>query len=373
MARQQPGETKAPLVIALAFFVLTSLGLGVLAYMAYSDLEAADAAVAEAKKKEDAAVQLAETADAKAKLYKVAVGTGNDQDRTDLENLRPDAQTAVMAEYNEFQNALAQRVAGAVQNVTKEKFVGQTGSFADPKNVFVWRKSPEGKLLAAPDKPILDQMVKFYADQQLAQIDATTKQKQASTAQADAEQAAKDLQAIKDQYQAELDKVPGKIAEAVKQFQAMADKSEQTFTVASKDYKGAIRQSDKDKQDLAFQMSQLEDQIARLKVLKSRLEEQQAAETDHFAYDKPHGKVIAKRGQTVDINLGRSDNVRTGLTFAVHPSNTPDVGMASRMQPDGRGGQMVVPKAQLEVIEVLGPDLSRRGSPRNRTAFATAS
>ena len=58
--------------------------------------------------------------------------------------------------------------------------------------------------MAAPDKPILDQMVKFYADQQLAQIDATTKQEQVATAQADAEQAAKDLQAIKDQYQAEL-------------------------------------------------------------------------------------------------------------------------------------------------------------------------
>ena len=85
MARQQPGETKAPLVIALAFFVLTSLGLGVLAGHGQLDLEAADAAVAEAKK-EDAAVKLAETADAKAKLYKVAVGTGNDQDWTDLED-----------------------------------------------------------------------------------------------------------------------------------------------------------------------------------------------------------------------------------------------------------------------------------------------
>ena len=55
-------------------------------------------------------------------------------------------------------------------------------------------------------------------------------------------------------------------------------------------------------------MSQLEDQIARLKVLKSRLEEQQAAETDHFAYDKPHGKVIAKRGRDGrhQISAGRT-------------------------------------------------------------------
>ena len=37
MARQQSGESKAPLVIALAFFVLTTLALGIMVYMAYDE------------------------------------------------------------------------------------------------------------------------------------------------------------------------------------------------------------------------------------------------------------------------------------------------------------------------------------------------
>ena len=375
MARQQAGESKAPLVIALAFFVLTTLGLGVLAYMFYGEIEQADASVAEAKTKADAAVTLAETEKAKAQMYRNAVGTGSDQDRTDLENLRPDAQTAVQAEFDAFQQALVQRLAGAVQTVTKEEFVGQTGAFTPPEKLLVWRKTPEGKLAAAPDKPLVDQMVKFYADQQLAQIDATTKQKEAAAAKKDAEQAAADLQAIKDQYQAELDKVPTTVAALSDKFEKIAQTSQNKFVTASSGYADDIRGAEKKQQDLVFQMKRLQDEIARLRVLKSRLEEQQAAEADHFAYDKPHGKIIAKRGQTVDIDLGSADNVRTGLTFAVHPSNTPDVGMSSRMQPDGQGGKVVVPKAQLEVIEVLGPGLSRaritKESNRIRDAVLT--
>ena len=42
------GETKAPIVIALVFFVLCTIGLGVFAYMTHEDLTAAKSAAAEA-------------------------------------------------------------------------------------------------------------------------------------------------------------------------------------------------------------------------------------------------------------------------------------------------------------------------------------
>lgn len=358
MARQQSGESKAPLVIALALFVLTTLVLGVLTYLAYSDMEAVNLAADEAKKKEAAAVKLLEAEKAKALLYRVAVGTATEEDRTNLKNLTKDAKDAVAAEYNIFYKALLTRVAGAVQDVKKKDFVGKS-EFVDPKNVFVWNMAADGTLADAPQKPLVDQMVGFYASQQLAQLDAATKQQQADTAKAAYQQAAANEKAMADQLDKALKAVPGKVAAQIKTFEDQANKRAQGFEEASKDYRGEIKAQDDAKAKLNFEIQRREDEIARLRILKTRLEEEQTAKADHFQYDRPHGKILAKRGEVVDINLGSADNVRTGLTFAVHPSDTPIRGMQSRNRPDGRGGQVIVPKAQLEVIEVLGPNLSR--------------
>lgn len=359
MARQQSGETKAPLVIALAFFVLSTLVLGVLAYLAYSDMDAVVAEKNEEQKKAAAAATLVETEKGKALLYKIIVGTATDQDRTDFQNLRQEAKDASKAEYAAFQGDLANRLAGAVTDVQKTQFVGGKGQFVDPKNVFVWNQAADGTLDSAPQKPLIDQMVGFYASQQLAQIDAATKQQQAAAAQTAYQQAVAELNTLKDQYQQRINAVPNEVAAQIKAFQDQAKKSANTLGSASKDFQSKLKDLDTDKQRLAFEIKQKEDEIGRLNILRNRLEEEQAAKSDNFQYDRPHGKILSKRGDIVDINLGRSANVREGLTFAIHPSDTPIRGMQSRMRPDGQGGFQVVPKGQLEVIEVMGPNLSR--------------
>lgn len=82
-----------------------------------------------------------------------------------------------------------------------------------------------------------------------------------------------------------------------------------------------------------------------------------------FAFDQPLGKILRRKGNVVEINLGSSDNVKPGLTFSVQPSDTPERGLNSRMKmvrgPDGTPVAMVIPKGMIEVIEVLGPNSSQ--------------
>ena len=90
--------------------------------------------------------------------------------------------------------------------------------------------------------------------------------------------------------------------------------------------------------------------------------------SDPFAYDEPQGKITSRLADSiVEINLGSNARVQTGLTFTVLPIDFPEKGRVSRIQrvrlPDDRGNfkeiEMFVPKATIEVIEVLGPDVSR--------------
>jgi len=360
MARQQAGESKAPLVIALAFFVLTTLALGVLTYMAYSEMEAVNAAAKEASNKEAAAVKIADIEKGKVLMYKVAIGTASEEDRTNLQNLRQEAKEAVRAEFNQFQADLSNRIAGAIQDVRKQSFVGaKGGDFVEPKNVFVWNWPEQGQLDPAPQKPLIDQMIGFYASQQLAQMEAKEKEAQALAERKNYQAADAELKKLQQQYQDEIKKVPTQIDSRLKQFQAQADKAVKDFEEEKKTYRIELRKHDENIAKLNLEIKRREDEITKLEMLRARLEEQQAAAADHFQYDKPHGKILAKYGDIVDINLGSADNVRAGLTFAVHPSDTPIRGMQSRMRPDGRGGMIVVPKGQIEVIEILGPNLSR--------------
>ena len=101
-----------------------------------------------------------------------------------------------------------------------------------------------------------------------------------------------------------------------------------------------------------------------------KAEDRVANTQDPYQYDRPHGKVTRKSGNIVDIDLGSADNVRPGLTFSVFAGETPRVGFRDRLRPrtgpDGRpvmeGNRPVMdvqPKGTIEVISVLGPNLSQ--------------
>ncbi|MBN9522272.1 sigma-70 family RNA polymerase sigma factor [bacterium] len=84
--------------------------------------------------------------------------------------------------------------------------------------------------------------------------------------------------------------------------------------------------------------------------------------------DEPQGKILRRLAKNVvEIDRGSRSAVKPGQTYTVLPADFPKAGRASRLRefrvPDGRGVMRTkvefVPKATVEVTEVLGPALSR--------------
>jgi RNA polymerase sigma factor (sigma-70 family) len=84
--------------------------------------------------------------------------------------------------------------------------------------------------------------------------------------------------------------------------------------------------------------------------------------------DQPKGKVTRRMSDNlVEINLGTGDQIKPGLKLTVLPSDYAVRGRESRMRqfrvPDEQGNyrtvEQFIPKATVEVVEVLGPELSR--------------
>lgn len=352
MARKESGETKAPLVISLVFFVLTTIGLGVMTYLAYSDMAVVRAeqtkAVSEKKLFEDQSTKDKEIK----QMYRVAIGVGTEEDRTNLQNLRNSDE--VNKAYNEFMNALRNGVAGAVSNEAN-KFVGGGGQpFAmTMDNVFKWNWPQGGKLEAAPSKSLIDQIVAFYAAQQLGERQTATEKTKMAEAIASATTAKTQYEAQIAALRNELNQVPAKIAAEAKKYEDQATKTRTDLGGETAKYQAELKKKDDAIKDLNHELTKIKEDHAKAKDRIQIMEAELAVKEDPFAHDKPHGQIMRRRGNMVEINLGSADNVKSGLKFAVHASDTPQRGFTK-----DRNGT-VQAKAKLEVIQTLGEHLSQ--------------
>ena len=194
MAKQQSGETKAPLVVALAFFVLTTLTLGVLTYMAYSDVAVQKAAAKQAESDKQAAVSKATEEQAKVLMYKTLVGTNTQEE---FDNLKNGGKAEVAKqEYEAFRSAMVNRLKGVETKAAKD-FVGTNKPFAiSPEAVVAWNWT--ATLENPPQTPMIDAVANGYARQMLAAVRLETESKaldQAKQTYLDAHKRAQDAEA----------------------------------------------------------------------------------------------------------------------------------------------------------------------------------
>lgn len=357
------GEGKAPLVIGLVFFVLATIVLGVLAYTYQGDIAAAEAKAVEAKKDTELSrAELSKVQD-QLRLHQVILGHGTEEDRTKLaasankEFLR-DEHAKIMARINgRLQTAI---------DADKGMFVG-TGEKWDPKpsELFSWPWPAQGEMLGAPTPgPLVEAIVKARADREMAMRKVNNVNKSASISEAE-------LKIKADEYTAEKAKFAQATAGIPKQIETIrvalakeVEAKKQEFTDASKDYRKDVGKA-KDDYELAKQRA---DEInAKLKNIQDQLDREvskQSDKEDPFEFDKPKGAVTATYAaqNLVEINIGSADNVRAGLTFNVQPREVAERGLQSRIKKiieNGKYVERMVPKAKVEVIEVLGPNLSR--------------
>ncbi len=367
MAKNKPnsggGETKTPLIVALVFFVLATIIVGVLAYTFQGDIDAAKGEATTAKEESKTARDALSKEQDSRRLYQVVLGMGAEEDRAKL-TASPN-KDYLRDEHAKIVRNINARLQTAVE-AERAGFVGGGTTF-NPKiaELFKWDWPAQGDLLVAPTPgPLVEIIVKKWAERELAIQKFNNEKKTVATLETD-------LKAAKDAYDKEKGTLaavtasyPRKLedarAELAKDLKAKIDE----FVVASKDYRGNIG---KTKEELALQVQQREEIALKLRNIQEQLDKEltkQADKDDPFEFDKPKGTVTATfiSQNIVEIDLGSADNVKAGLTFNIQPREVKDRGIQSRIKrviEDGKYVERVVPKAKVEIIEVLGPNLSR--------------
>lgn len=381
MARtpQQTGETKAPVVIALAFFVLTTLALGVLTYMAYEQLAIAKTNTKAAEEKEKAATKLRSIDQDKVLVYKVAIGFNTEEEFTNLKSSQN--KEVVRAEYDAILTGIKNKLEGTPQ--VPGLVAAEVRTFVNPnikfdvtsKDMIIWTWPANSEMEKEPERPILAAVVNSFAQRKLGEQELISKVKALETEKTAYADSTKKASAAEANFTTEAKKYPGEVSAIRTLADAAVDLIRNDFKNVTNKYLKDIRDEKLKNDNKEVAIAQLQAQVDTYKTRVAKLEGELEIKEDPFAFDKPHGKITRRSKGVVDINLGSSDNVRTGLTFSVQPSDTPIRGLQSRIRPkkDGSGRDAIeygpdgkphkvmeiVPKGTIEVIEVLGPNISQ--------------
>ncbi|MBY0513978.1 MAG: hypothetical protein K2P78_08720, partial [Gemmataceae bacterium] len=400
MAKSKSKETSLPLIISLVFFVLTTIGLGVFCYVLYSDMEAKDAEVAKYKKERtDIAGQLKD-AELVARVQRAYFGVEKDDDLATIETDVKDG-TPAFAELKRlndvtadklkkldketadgFNAALNKAVADAADaTVAKRqadpKFTGVVAvklnvaplTYSEDLNFYkAEMNASSGTLRRSNNYGLLEVVVKSKRQRDLAMQAAAQDRAGYDKGVNTMTAATKNANEARATFTKKADELPDDFNKQVAAIQAAADKRKKEFDANETEMRAKISklQDDLDKANVAVKRN--EEEINRLNNQVTSVVNR-IKPPDPLKYDVASGRVVRRNATdgTIEIDLGSNDRVQTGLTFSVLPNDYPVKGEQSRMReirvPDGRGGfkseVVFVPKAKIEIIEVLGPSSSK--------------
>src|SRR5437773_692394 len=121
---RQAKETSLPVIIALVFFIVTTIGLGVFVYVLYSDQEAKDAEVVKAKKEVTDMRSAVKDAELIARIHRIFAGLEEGAgDQSDLVIVQNEVKEGTKP-YQELQklNAAAKKRGPELAAATATKF-----------------------------------------------------------------------------------------------------------------------------------------------------------------------------------------------------------------------------------------------------------
>lgn len=356
--KKQKKESGLPVVIALVFFVLTTVGLGVFTYVLYSDQMAKDQEVVAAKKDAAGSQKLMKDAQQLVKVYRLAFGTAEPSDLETLsaESKPGDAYVAELKKVNDALDAKLKQVKPA--EVTTEFGV---------KNVLDWAPDAENRIPpGGPRLVILDAIPKFLAQQEIAKSASDAKIKTYDDAAAALKSKADAFDVAAGELKAAAAKVTQDITKTLDDLKKAATDRQGKYDIDTKDLRTKIDDHVNSLARLNTKFKQNEERLAGIMIdLQAMQETKKKGEQFN---DEPLGKILRRLpDNTVEIDIGSSDKAMAGLTFSVLPADFPVKGYQSRVQvfrvPDDRGVFRETPrfveKANIEIVEVLGPHSSK--------------
>jgi hypothetical protein len=355
MAKKTAKETSLPLVISLVFFVLTTITFGVLWYTTYSDQQTKEDAKKKAEQEKVAATGAASDALLEAQALRVLIGVEEEKDKDTLGAQTGKGKEKLNSIVKKYQDAIA-------------KSAGYDDPSKLPDELKVWQLDDKGVAQDPPAKgflPIISDAInkRNEAQRQAAEERKTyqenvTKIKAAITTMDQIKKKFDEVAAaLPEDFKKKLEEARKTYDDRTKQFRDIESKSRDDLTKVTEEKDQSTRLLSKNNQRLTDLQKELATQ-AKLLMKKQ----------DTFQYDEPQGKILRRLpDKVVEINLGYDALVRPGLTFTVLPGDYPEKGRQSRMRvfrvQDDKGEfkpiERFVEKATIEVIDVLGPKLSR--------------
>jgi hypothetical protein len=237
-------------------------------------------------------------------------------------------------------------------------------------DVVVWPEAvdAEKRLKAAPSANLLDFTVRSRVFRDLALKQTGDDRTEYAAAVASMKKASDDYDTSRKGFDKAAKDFPTALAAKTAQLDQQSDARKDQY---QKDYAKTLADLDKLntlRDELVVKQKGLERQITDLKENLANQVAKNNLKADPLQYDAPQGKVTKRLpNRVVEIDLGSNALVTPGLTFSVLPNDYPEKGRQSRVRivraPDEKGVyrdvEQFTPKATLEVIEVLGPDLAR--------------
>jgi hypothetical protein len=355
-------ETSMPVIVALVFFVLTTIGFGVFSYVLYSDQQSKD----DASAKKDKEVSNARTGEAEAVqvaiVHRVLSGLAEGDDLEKFGQIKEGDKA--FQEYKRlielWRNkvpAVSKVAAGAAK--VDPPVLGEESLLPDPV-------VDEKKQLQPPPRTFVD----IAAQAQVAKSSAI---KQMLGERENYVAALVQMRTVSEAYRAAKKVFDEKSIEVPATLKAKMDSLEklalQRLEVYRTDVAAARKQLDdlsRDKEDLQAKNRAFQTKVTRLSDELTQATSRK--EIDPLQFDEPQGKILRRLDDNiVEIDLGSNARVARGLTFTILPYDYPEKGRRSQMRlnryPDERGVyrsvEQFTPKATIEVIDVIGPNLSR--------------
>jgi len=341
-------EGKAPLVIALAFFVIATIAASVMAYTFEGE-------IAKAKQDLDEKVLIAKeaekslaTADERLRLYQVAIGNATAEDVERLKS--PQNDTVLRDDHFKIVAAINSKITAAVK-AEAATLADAKGTPFDikPEQLYSWPWPAGGQLAGGPAVSMPERMVKLVSERERGlRLLSESKQLYDSAAKVAAEEK-KAYETDKANFAAKLAEKDAEVVKHKKALDAQLAQRVQDYNTSANQYnaarKDAANQVEPLKKDLELVKNELTLAREELKSIKASTNPQKLIQ-----FDNPTGVITASfpKEKIVEIDLGSADKVRVGLTFTVYPREVKD-----------RGSEKKDFKALIEVVEVVASNLSR--------------
>lgn len=311
-SRSRGGESKQTLVVSLVVFVLMTLLLAVIAFLGYSGQDE----LMKSEKQAKELMKIAQDNERKEKvqklLWKLAGGGAEGDDKQNFEDVK---------------NLQSKDIDAEVKKVKLLEWDAEKRAFAKtyPDEIAALKKDRDEERKNRALEREEAKKIKDKLEREVLEKDALVKEANKKRDEAIAD-VAKQIAAIKANY----DATNKKFTDAIEK-----------YTVDQQMIANLTKDSDLLKADIV----KLNGIIEKLTARKKELEQKVFADS-MLNYEKPKGKVIRidPKGDTVYLNIGKADLLRTGVTFSIFSPN------AFKGSTDA--------KAKIEVTQIIDDHLS---------------